>query len=249
MVQDEYIDDLVNAFGEIYQTDKSLVISTMHEDLLASYKKNESLSLGEREVWASYIIRRLRKMLDLKTMGTSFDKQRPTLWRLYNHWKSQTLMTVPTLHFGQMRISSKTQSANVYQTVYQQGLANQNINEITAKELENGLVWEIHIFQHAGTWISANNRGLAVHCRNKIAPLRVFPRTATTDETNRLAEVEGQGAVGNLTYTKDMPDAGRLAAHRAKAKRDLPSTEIPVTDGPNSWIITEVISTPTQWSA
>jgi hypothetical protein len=57
-----------------------------------------------------------------------------------------------------------------------------------------------------------------------------------------LGEVESQGTIGTFTY----PD-GYGGTRLGTRPRTLPSWEMPVTTGPNTWTIQEVVVVPLSW--
>jgi hypothetical protein len=97
----------------------------------------------------------------------------------------------------------------------------------------------IQIFWAAGAqcWVAANNRAYTAYCHAGIQPLRMVPRVPTQDELNRLGEVEGQGQIPDFQYQQGV-------GHLTVQPRTLPSLQMAVTTGPNTWVVTRVVTVP-----
>jgi hypothetical protein len=83
-----------------------------------------------------------------------------------------------------------------------------------------------------------NNRGHAVHCLAGVTPLRLYPRFPEQVEINRLKDQEGKGDIPNFTYDPT------LTTRLANRPHTVPSTQIPITDGPNSWVVRAIATVP-----
>jgi hypothetical protein len=165
------------------------------------------------------------------------------------------------IYFGQIRAGRNFQGA---MTVEQQGTAGFPQEEVVGKMVDTvaGKIGEsiaasdmpVEIFWWSGPatagdhrvdgrpregWIATNNRGYAAHCLAGVMPLRLRPRPPSREVVNRLGEVEGEQAVGRLTF-----DSVTGVQRESGAVRRLPSAELPLTDGPQSWHVQKLASVP-----
>jgi hypothetical protein len=169
------------------------------------------------------------------------------------NWKSRAKSASLKIHFGQMRVGPDFQGQQGGGNVAQQdivgfpaGIIGRAINAVQG-DIHAGVVMQdqipVFIFwwdkkQH---WVCANNRGYTAHCKASKWPSRLIPRVASQDEINRLSEKKIVGQ-GGFTYADGYPGA-RLR----EAERTLPSTEMPITTGPNTWVIEDVVEVPHGW--
>jgi hypothetical protein len=245
MVQNHSIEELMNILLKIHNklgsevaNDGDLYIS-LFDDLL---KRNEaagnSLFIN---AWDTSIFRRIQGFIHLIPNHSPIAEHRADFIHLLQRWKSQTKFIPLRVIFGQMRIGPNFASETAHQPPRLSGIAGQSITSIDKKHFGHGHGWPIHIFYHNGNWIAANNRGYAAHCHIGIRPKRLIPRHADVAETNRLAEAENLPPTPGLTYI------GGYVGPRHVAPRTLPSEQIPITDGPNSWSIRKTIKVPEFW--
>ena len=117
--------------------------------------------------------------------------------------------------------------------------------QVVAAQLQQGNILPdqipLQIFYDKKKWIAANNRCLTAHCLAGVRPLRIIPRLPDQVEINRLSEVEGQGEINDLQY---QPGA---IPRLIQQPRTLPSNQMPITAGPNTWDVTQVATIPTAW--
>jgi hypothetical protein len=172
---------------------------------------------------------------------------------LVRKWKERAATASVNVHFGQMRVGPDFQGQQGGGNVNQQavvGLPDEIIGRPIAQV--SGMIraedilpdqMPISIFwAPSQRWICANNRGYTAYCKANVRPRRLIPRVASQDELNRLGEVESQGTIGTFTY----PD-GYGGTRLGTRPRTLPSWEMPVTTGPNTWTIQEVVVVPLSW--
>ncbi len=108
--------------------------------------------------------------------------------------------------------------------------------EINSKSMPPDQI-PISIFFAGGRWITINNRGYTAYALANVRPLRLFPSKPSQDELNRLRDEEGKGEI------KDFKRNG----HKLAKPRKLPSSQMPVTAGPNSWDVQYVVNLPQAW--
>jgi hypothetical protein len=211
----------------------------LFQDVLTVYRPK--VQLGELPdayivVWDASIIARLRAIRPAGKV-TSFDE--PVAWV-----PKPLGAEIPDILFGQLRIGAEFQGSA---TVNQQAIAGFPEKKVVGRPLNvvAGMMGNeadseigpdeipIQIFRDETSrrWIAANNRGYATHCLAGLKPLRVWPRKPDQMELNRLKEVENAGDAKKFTY-----DA-KVAKPLAAKPHALPSRQIPITAGPNSWVV------------
>lgn len=165
---------------------------------------------------------------------------------LRHRWRASDPSVVLRVLFGQMRVGPSFQGAlNVHQQNLPglpdlAGRAIDRISDLVRQGKIFGDQIPIQIFHSNNRWVAANNRGLTTYALAGTQPARLIPRLPQQAELNRLAEVEGQGGVPQLQYAANV-------AHLAVSPRTLPSNQMPITTGPNTWIVQKVATIPDQW--
>jgi len=224
-------------------------IELLREDATKHYlQKYDSLGSLYRTAWDEVITRRLSGMDLAGPFATDIST-------LKFSWKSQAKSTGLKIHFGQMRVGPDFQGSKTTDQVAVMGFPDDLIIgksiRVVSGSITGGNIRPDHVpvqifysVEHE-RWVAANNRGYTAHCRAGVAPLRIWPREATQDELNRLKETEGGTAgdkrLGPFTYTSGV-------AHLNAHPRTLPSLEMPITNGPNTWEVIEVVQVPSTFS-
>lgn len=210
----------------------------IREHYLAPY---QGLSRVYRDAWDQAVLNRLDAIAIPGVLQREFLSIR-------HAWRARMVGVNLRIHFGQMRVGPDFQGAqNVHQAAivgFPDGIVGRPL-QVVAGELTQGDILAdqvpLQIFHHDNRWIAANNRCYTAHCLAGVRPLRLIPRLPIQLEINRLAEVEGQGGVGTFHYQP------LCVARLAVDPRTLPSHQMPVTLGPNSWDITQVATAPVAW--
>ncbi|CAB3795703.1 hypothetical protein LMG28688_04167 [Paraburkholderia caffeinitolerans] len=229
--------DQISKFLEVLKKFKpNEKVDALYDDVLNVYlPKIKANELPERYiiVWDASIIARLRAL----KLGADKQSNEPIAWI-----PKPLGAEIPTIYFGQLRITKDFQGSL---TVNQQAitgfpeakLVGRPIEVVAAMmgpDVDDGIGPDevpIQIFwsDEDKRWITANNRGYAAHCLAGQKPLRLWPRVADKMELNRLKEVEGKDGAKRFTYSPN------LITRLGKTPHALPSTQIPITAGPNSW--------------
>jgi hypothetical protein len=194
-------------------------------------------------VWDASIIARLSAMTPTGTVR-NFDE--PIAWI-----PKPLGAAVPRILFGQLRIASSFQGSK---TVNQTEIVGFPADKIVGRPLEvvagmmrpaenkevdvDAIPVQIFFHEKSNSWVAANNRGYAVHCLAGCLPLRLIPRLPEQLELNRLKEVENEGDAKRFTYETKPPKRLKNRPH------SLPSEQIPITAGPNSWDVTQIAEVP-----
>jgi hypothetical protein len=210
-------------------------VKSIYDDTINFYYPNlNKLSVDCKQVWDISLYLRLKAAQT--TVDTKYERAMAYL--------PKTGVEIPKIYFGQMRIGPDFQgSQSDIQTkiVGLPDVIGRPLDVISGRirdnEIDNASI-PVQIFYSDQKWIAANNRGYATHCMAGKRPLRVWPRTADQAELNRLKEVEGKGDIPTLTY---LANVERLTA---KPPRTLPSEEIPITSGPNTWQVARIVKVP-----
>jgi len=216
-------------------------VEALYADVLnVYYPKVQTLPAEYLEVWDASLIARLRHLSGVSVEASKVE-------RAVAYVPKYSGAPVPPILFGQLRIGRDFQGSA---TSDQQAIVGfpsdkvvgrplivvagmMNKNELGADEIP------VQVFRHAvsKTWVAVNNRGYATHCMAGLKPLRIWPRLPDQMEINRLDEVEGKDHARFFTYASGVE-------HLAKKPHTLPSLQIPITDGPNSWNVTAVVTVP-----
>lgn len=168
-------------------------------------------------------------------------------------WRSRAKSASIRVYFGQMRVGPDFQGQQGGGNVEQQeiegfpaAIIGRPINAVQG-DIHGGQVkpdqLPVFIFwaDKQQKWICANNRGFTAHCKASKWPSRLIPRVGTQDEINRLAEKKTVGP-GGFTYAE-----GYTGPRLNGVERTLPSSEMPITTGPNTWIVQDVVNVPLAW--
>ncbi|CAI8825982.1 hypothetical protein [Methylocaldum szegediense] len=201
---------------------------------------HQDLNRIYRDAWDQAVLNRLDGM----TMPTAMQRE---FLNFRHQWRARTRNANLRIYFGQMRVGPDFQGAqNIHQGAivgFPQHIVGRPL-VVVAGELNQGDILgdqiPLQIFYHNNKWIAANNRCYTTHCLAGVRPLRIIPRLPEQLEINRLAEVEGQNGVGNFTYQPGVP-------HLAQNPRRLPSDQMPITQGQNSWVVQQVATVPLAW--
>jgi hypothetical protein len=240
--------DELNSIRSSLKPRKILQIEMLWQDLndhyLTPYK---DLPNHCRKAFDEAVKRRLAGFLPMPT------SERASFSKFVADWGTRASSVSLQIHFGQMRVGPDFQGqagGNVHQQAVV-GLPDELVGRpltVVSGSIHAQTIlpdqMPIHIFwaQRLQKWICANNRGYTAFCRAGVRPLRLIPREGTTDEINRLSEQEGVGNIGTFTYPP-----GYGGAHLGAHPRVLPSWEMPITTGPNTWVVQEVITVPIAW--
>jgi hypothetical protein len=137
------------------------------------------------------------------------------------------------IRFGQLRIAANFAQA---ETIYTpKGVAGQSIESMGAKLQSGGSARDllmVKVFRQNEVWVAINNRALACHSVAGLRPVRIVPQDPSADELNRLNETYTE-----WTYTEAM----KATKERVPNDRTLPSEIIPITDGPNTYLVTRIV--------
>jgi hypothetical protein len=209
-------------------------VKPIYDDTLNFYYPNlNNLSVDCKQVWDISLFLRLQAAKT--TLDTNYEKAKA--------YVPKPGGGIPRIYFGQMRIGPDFQgSQSDIQTkiVGLPDLVGSPLDVISGlirdNDIDNASI-PVQIFYSDQKWIAANNRGYATHCMAGKKPLRVWPHTADQAELNRLKEVEGKGEIPTFTYQANV-------GHLAVKPRTLPSEEIPITSGPNTWVVARVVKVP-----
>jgi hypothetical protein len=204
-----------------------------YDTLYVYYPKVNVLSVDCKQAWDISLYLRLRAAKT--TVDTKYERAMAYLPKPGGE--------IPRIYFGQMRIGPDFQgSQSDIQTkiVGLPDVVGRPLDVISGSirdsSIDNASI-PVQIFYSDQKWIAANNRGYATHCMAGKRPLRVWPRTADQAELNRLEEVEGKEQIPKLTYQANV-------THLSVKPRTLPSEEIPITSGPNTWEVTRIVKVP-----
>lgn len=210
----------------------------IREHYLTPYR---NLSRVYRDAWDQAVLNRLDAMALPGALQREFLSIR-------HAWRARMVGVNLRIYFGQMRVGPDFQGAqNVHQAAiigFPDGIVGRPL-QVVAGELTQGDILAdqvpLQIFHHNNCWIAANNRCFTAHCMAGVRPLRVIPRTPIQLEINRLAEMGGQGNIPAFAYQP------LCVARLSVDPRTLPSTQMPVTLGPNSWSVSHVATAPVAW--
>ena len=232
----DLMDDMMNhANGkEITSPAEKNSVETFISDVKAHYLDiyDDFDGAVYRHPWDTLILQRLvwmNKLYQADKRDTPY-----ALW-VKKYKKDVTITVIKQIHFGQLRIAANFASA---ETIYTpKGVAGHSI-EAMAGKIETGAsardLLMLKVFAHKGVWVAINNRSLACHSMAKLKPVRVIPAIASADESNRLNDTHE-----NWQYVESL-----LQAKQTIPKdRTLPSTIIPITDGPNSFKVVAIATT------
>jgi hypothetical protein len=239
-----HLDAMIRELKKVIATDTqhpSQQLDMLLADLEAQYLgKYDNLDNPYLKAWDEAVLRRLQGMTTVSaTMLSSF-----TQFKLA--WRDKTQGCLLKIYFGQMRVGPDFQGSL---TTNQQNIVGFPQNQVVGRQLTvvsgsigNGTILPdqipVQIFYSGQKWIAVNNRGYAAYCRAGVPPLRLWPRPPETAESNRLSDEEGKGDIGTFTYPP------QLGARLSQSPRKLPSLEMPVTTGPNTWVVQEIITVP-----
>lgn len=215
-------------------------LDRLYYDITTLYQPALEAGLGKayKTAWDESITRRFAAITVHASISDAFDKLRAD-------WKSTASTASLFLYFGQIRVGPNFAGA---QNVHQQnivGLPNLNGQALVnigatinaAQMLPDEIV--VQIFWHNNKWIVANNRGFTAHVIGGVRPLRLVPRPADQMELNRLTDVEGQGEIQRFT--------GANAHALLVRPHTVPSTQMPITSGPNTFDVQQVVTIPKTW--
>lgn len=231
------LDDL----REFAKPRRILQLEMLSADLAQYVGDFANLNNRYRTAWEESVRRRLEGIERIPT-----DLQR-TFFALRHRWAGAARRCGLRLLFGQMRVGPDFQGAL---NVNQQQLVGFPEKDVIARPIVNvgGLIQDgdilpdqipIQIFwaPNDQRWIAANNRGYTAYCFAQVQPLRLIARLPQQLELNRLGEVEGEGNIQDFNYQVGV-------THLRVHPRTLPSDQMPVTTGPNTWTVTRVVSVP-----
>jgi len=238
-MQYDRLEHAVNCMLNILSAGGNPRLARLYHDVLNHYyMQYAALSDQAKRVWDTSINLRLK---NIDVPQKVFSSQISSIKQMFSGYT-----TYPDIRFGQIRVGPTFQgAANVNQQAMV-GMPNVQGQGILAygraslNNVANSDILPVAIFWNddAGCWIAANNRGFAAHCAGGIRPLRLLPREPEQAETNRLAEVEGQGNIPDLAYNPGVVHRLNQRPHR------LPSLQMPITTGPNTWTIEAVVDRP-----
>lgn len=214
-------------------------------DLKKYYKERyDDLPKVCRNAFDELVTRRIAAFPALQHADT------PLLGKFVSNWKSRAKSASLKVYFGQMRVGPNFQESendDQKQTVgFPAAIIGRAINavqgdihggQVSADQITVCIFWA----EKLQKWICANNRGYTTHCKASKWPSRMIPRVADTAELNRLDEKMTVGR-GGFTYAD-----GYTGTRLNGTERTLPSVEMPITTGPNTWIIEDVVSVPLAW--
>jgi hypothetical protein len=234
--------ELLEQLIEMGKPHRYLQLKMLTADVKKYYKdKHRELGSVYRHAWDQAVLNRL----DAMALPTALKRE---FAGLRHAWRARMQGVNLRIHFGQMKvgpafaqspIEAQNQIADFPAHIIGRPL-NVVAGEITQGDILADQI-PLQIFHHDGLWIAANNRCFTTYCLAGVRPLRIIPRLPEQHEINRLAEVEGIEPVGNFVYQH-----GGIA-HLNTNPRTLPSLQIPVTLGPNSYMVTHVATAPTAW--
>jgi hypothetical protein len=238
------LNEMLGSLGELMELGRPhryLQLRMLDADIRAHYLAPfADLGRVYREAWDQAVLNRLDGMRLPGAMQREF--------AIFRHaWRARMVGTNLRLHFGQMRVGPNFQGAqNVHQARilgFPDDIVGRPL-QVVAGEINNGDILgdqiPLQIFNHNNRWIAANNRCLTTYCLAGVRPLRLIPRLPEQLEINRLGEVEGQGQILSFGYNVGVP---LLAVY----PRALPSNQMPVTTGPNTWTVERVATIPGHW--
>ena len=202
-----------------------------------------------QDAWDSLLYARIKKLCFM-TIASKTLNSIAEVRTMLSTWQYERVFPYGDLNFGQIRVGPNFAGEHDRTPARLQGLGGSQISMTSFYRLFEGNGWPISIFHNGAVWVALNNRGLLVHCIRDVKPLRLIPRLATVDETNRLNERENHGTIPLLTYEAGFAHGLRLNVHKHSPRQDrtLPSRQMPITDGPNSWVIKSVVTIPANWN-
>lgn len=236
----EKLETTYNYLTEILRKEpNNLRLARLNHDLFNHYYlQYDNLSANCRRIWDVSINLRLKMSTVQHAIFSGYMSSIKQMFSGYT--------TYPHIRFGQIRVGPSFQGAqnvNQEQMVGMpqvQGLNVVDYGQHNLNSQNTSDVLPVAIFEHQGHWIAANNRGFTAHCAGGTKPLRLLPRAAEAAEINRLNEVTGQGDIPNLQYADGVP-------HLDVNPHTLPSRQMPITTGPNTWVVESVVSIPAHW--
>lgn len=231
------INEIQGGINEPNVNNNEDITAMLVEDLTTYTNARITAPNNHIRLWEDMFRRRL-STLNISFPGLIPGHHNTTLNELVFKWRAESKALSVKVHFGQMRIGPNFAVANVNQPQRVQNLAGTLVLAATGAQLGQGHGWPIRVFWHKNIWVAQNNRGFAAHCNANIQPLRLIPITPEAADTNRLLEVEGQSNIPFMTYEPNVPHL------LDPAPRRLPSLEMPITNGPNTWIIQNIVRNP-----
>jgi hypothetical protein len=244
------LSEMIGILDEIRKLDANqtyLQLEMLRDDLQKRYlDEYDNLEKVYRTAWDEAVKRRLE---GITLIGANMVKDFNTF---KTTWKARAKTCALKIYFGQMRVGPEFQGAlnNEQNTILgfpKDDVVGKQISVVSGSITNKTILPDqipVQIFYLASEqkWIAANNRGYTAYCRAKVQPLRLWPRKPESAETKRLKEKEGTGDTGTFTYPAQLPD--RLGDN----PRTLPSLEMPVTTGPNTWVVQEIIKVPSTFN-
>ncbi|WP_227479821.1 hypothetical protein [Xanthomonas vasicola] len=222
----------------------SLSLRMLRDDIFNQYYlKYDELPVTYRHAWNTVVLHRMANMKVQAGLAVTVQKMK-LAWA---EFAKDGLINIGKIHFGQIRVAGNfAGSGNVNQKAilgFPQEITGRPLkvyaNDIRATDLGGTGVGAdripVQIFLRGETWIATNNRGYAVHCMAGVMPLRIWPHEETVDERNRLRECWDAKGIRYLEGVQE-----RLSV----VPRTLPSTEMPLTNGPNDTVIAKVVTVP-----
>lgn len=226
-----------------------LIVEDLNTQYIARY--DEIATFGKRyiEAWDLVIYARLKAMK--KAFDTSkrvdrdnndLKKGAPTFDDLLQRWgrNVSSRSDIGLIQFGQKRIAStfaESRTAGQDDTVGVPLINSRPLRVVAAEFQERGLgidrnALKIFYYETSNCWIAANNRSYAAHCMAGNRPLRLWPGKPDDGELKRLRE----------TLTSN--DVKLTAGVHLTFPRTVPSLEIPITNGQQDLLVTDVVRVP-----
>jgi len=211
----------------------------------------EIVGFGKRyvEAWDLVIYARLKAMVKPSDPAKRVprdkkddEKGKVSFEELMQRWgrNVSSRSDIGLIQFGQKRVAStfaESRTTDQDQTLGVPVINGRPLRVVAAQFQERGLGIDrnpLKIFYHepGNCWVAANNRSYAAHCMAGTRPLRLWPGKADDGELKRLRE-ELTAAEVKLT-----------AGVRVTLPRTLPSLEMPITNGQQDLMITDVVTVP-----
>jgi hypothetical protein len=216
-----------------------------------SSEYDQIAAFGKRyiEAWDLVIYARLKAMVKAFDTGKQVARDKKDLSKgkvsfddLLQRWGRNVPSRSPIglIQFGQKRVAStfaESRTGDQDQTLGVPLINGRPLRVVAAEFQERGLGIDrnpLKIFYHepGNCWVAANNRSYAAHCMAGTRPLRLWPGEADEGERKRLKE------------TLTSRDVKLTAGVRVTLPRELPSLEMPITNGQQDLMVTDVVTVP-----
>ncbi|MGY3230492.1 hypothetical protein ACVWWJ_001976 [Luteibacter sp. HA06] len=216
-----------------------------------SVEYDQIVAFGKRyiEAWDLVIYARLKAMVKAFDTGkrvavdeTDASKGKVTFDDLLQRWgrNVSSRTDIGLIRFGQKRVAStfaESRTGDQNQTLGVPLINGRPLRVVASEFQERGLGIDrnpLKIFYHEphNCWVAANNRSYAAHCMAGTRPLRLWPGEADDGERRRLTETLTSG------------DVKLTAGVRVTLPRSLPSLEMPITNGQQDLMVTDVVTVP-----